>query len=265
MPVERRGAKRMGLALCQASRRGSTAAASISATGRSADSQPRMRRRRNSGRKPVACTTRMTTAEATVAAPCSPTASTRSTRCRASTTTSCSTRCSSAGDRMRTVHTRHEQGAAYMALGAALATGRPQAYAVVPGPGPAQYRRGAAHRLWHERAGAGADRPDPAGRHRPRPRPSARDPRPGRHHLRGWSTSPRASARRTRRRAWSPRPCGPCAPAGPGRPRSNARSMSGAAAGRWRRSAAARRCRSRRSTTTPCSPPPSSSAPPSVR
>jgi acetolactate synthase I/II/III large subunit len=40
-----------------------------------------------------------------------------------------------AGDRIRTVHTRHEQGAAYMALGAALATGRPQAYSVVPGPG----------------------------------------------------------------------------------------------------------------------------------
>jgi acetolactate synthase-1/2/3 large subunit len=38
-------------------------------------------------------------------------------------------------DRVRTVHTRHEQGAAYMALGAALATGRPHAYAVVPGPG----------------------------------------------------------------------------------------------------------------------------------
>ena len=36
---------------------------------------------------------------------------------------------------MRTIHTRHEQGAAYMALGAALAIGRPQAYAVVPGPG----------------------------------------------------------------------------------------------------------------------------------
>ena len=31
--------------------------------------------------------------------------------------------------------TRHEQGAAYMALGAALATGKPQACAVVPGPG----------------------------------------------------------------------------------------------------------------------------------
>src|SRR5262249_13703990 len=36
---------------------------------------------------------------------------------------------------MRTVHARHEQGAAYMALGAALATGRPQVYSVVPGPG----------------------------------------------------------------------------------------------------------------------------------
>jgi len=40
-----------------------------------------------------------------------------------------------AGDRLRVIHARHEQGAAYMALGAALATGRPQAYAVVPGPG----------------------------------------------------------------------------------------------------------------------------------
>jgi acetolactate synthase I/II/III large subunit len=40
-----------------------------------------------------------------------------------------------AGDRLSVVHTRHEQGAAYMALGAALATGKPQAYAVVPGPG----------------------------------------------------------------------------------------------------------------------------------
>ena len=40
-----------------------------------------------------------------------------------------------AGDTLRLVHTRHEQGAAYMALGAALATGKPQAYVVVPGPG----------------------------------------------------------------------------------------------------------------------------------
>jgi acetolactate synthase-1/2/3 large subunit len=40
-----------------------------------------------------------------------------------------------AQDRIRVVHTRHEQGAGYMALGAALATGRPQACAMVPGPG----------------------------------------------------------------------------------------------------------------------------------
>jgi acetolactate synthase-1/2/3 large subunit len=40
-----------------------------------------------------------------------------------------------AAERIRTVHTRHEQGAGYMALGAALATGKPQAYTVVPGPG----------------------------------------------------------------------------------------------------------------------------------
>src|SRR5436190_11342155 len=40
-----------------------------------------------------------------------------------------------AADGIRTVHTRHEQGAGYMALGAALATGNPQAYTVVPGPG----------------------------------------------------------------------------------------------------------------------------------
>jgi acetolactate synthase-1/2/3 large subunit len=40
-----------------------------------------------------------------------------------------------AGDRLRVIHSRHEQTAAYMALGAALVTGRPQAFAVVPGPG----------------------------------------------------------------------------------------------------------------------------------
>ncbi len=37
--------------------------------------------------------------------------------------------------RLRALHPRHEQTSAYMALGAALATGRPQAYAAVPGPG----------------------------------------------------------------------------------------------------------------------------------
>src|SRR3954465_6122312 len=38
-------------------------------------------------------------------------------------------------DRIRVVHARHEQAPAHMALGAALATGKPQACAVVPGPG----------------------------------------------------------------------------------------------------------------------------------
>ena len=40
-----------------------------------------------------------------------------------------------AGDRLRVIHPRHEQTAAYMALGAALVSGKPQAFAVVPGPG----------------------------------------------------------------------------------------------------------------------------------
>src|SRR5258708_5306365 len=40
-----------------------------------------------------------------------------------------------AGDALSVVHAGHDQGAAYMALGAALATGKPAVYSVVPGPG----------------------------------------------------------------------------------------------------------------------------------
>ncbi|HKS88598.1 MAG TPA: thiamine pyrophosphate-binding protein, partial [Stellaceae bacterium] len=40
-----------------------------------------------------------------------------------------------AGDKLRVIHPRHEQAAAYMAFGYARAAGRPGAYAVVPGPG----------------------------------------------------------------------------------------------------------------------------------
>jgi acetolactate synthase-1/2/3 large subunit len=40
-----------------------------------------------------------------------------------------------ASDRIRVIHPRHEQTAAYMALGAALVSGKSQAFAVVPGPG----------------------------------------------------------------------------------------------------------------------------------
>jgi acetolactate synthase-1/2/3 large subunit len=40
-----------------------------------------------------------------------------------------------AGEALRVVHTRHEQGAAYMAFGYARASGKVGTYAVVPGPG----------------------------------------------------------------------------------------------------------------------------------
>jgi acetolactate synthase-1/2/3 large subunit len=40
-----------------------------------------------------------------------------------------------ASNRLRLINARHEQTTAYMALGYACATGRPSAYAVVPGPG----------------------------------------------------------------------------------------------------------------------------------
>jgi acetolactate synthase-1/2/3 large subunit len=40
-----------------------------------------------------------------------------------------------AGEALRIIHTRHEQGAAYMAYGYARASGKIGAYAVVPGPG----------------------------------------------------------------------------------------------------------------------------------
>src|SRR5713226_226314 len=40
-----------------------------------------------------------------------------------------------AGERVRVIHPRHEQAAAYMAFGYARASGKVGAYAVVPGPG----------------------------------------------------------------------------------------------------------------------------------
>ena len=38
-------------------------------------------------------------------------------------------------DHIRVIHTRHEQGAAYMAMGYSQSTGKPGVYCVVPGPG----------------------------------------------------------------------------------------------------------------------------------
>jgi len=40
-----------------------------------------------------------------------------------------------AREQINVIHTRHEQGAGYMALGAAMSTGKPNVYAVVPGVG----------------------------------------------------------------------------------------------------------------------------------
>src|SRR5690348_4924683 len=40
-----------------------------------------------------------------------------------------------AGEAIRVIHPRHEQAAAYMAFGYARASGKPGAFAVVPGPG----------------------------------------------------------------------------------------------------------------------------------
>ena len=49
---------------------------------------------------------------------------------------------------IRPVVTRHEQGAAYMALGAAQATGRPAALCVVPGPGMLNTTAGLTSAYW---------------------------------------------------------------------------------------------------------------------
>ena len=134
-----------------------------------------------------------------------------------------------AGDALRVVHTRHEQGAAYMALGAALATGKPQAYVVVPGPG--LLNSGAAlltaygmnapvlamiGQIPHGAIGRGLGQlheiRDQAGISR------------------GWSIIPRTSTRRPKRRKKSPRRSPRCGKVGAARPRSNAPSTSGASA-----------------------------------
>lgn len=52
-------------------------------------------------------------------------------------------------DEIRPIHTRHEQAVAYMALGAAQATGKPSAFCVVPGPGFLNAATALALRSWH--------------------------------------------------------------------------------------------------------------------
>ncbi len=168
-----------------------------------------------------------------------------------------------AGDALRVVHTRHEQGAAYMALGAALATGKPQAYAVVPGPG--LLNSGAAlltaygmnapvlaliGQIPSAAIGRGFGQlheiRDQAGIIARLVDHSARIDAPGR----GF-------------RPKSPRRSPPCGKAGRDRPRSNAPSMCGASAVRLRSRRPRRRAR-RASTRTPCARRQSSWAKPSA-
>ncbi len=74
------------------------------------------------------------------------------------------------GDALTVVHTRHEQGAAYMALGAALATGKPAAYSVVPGPGFLNSTAALATAYSTGARVLALGRPDPELRHRQGPR-----------------------------------------------------------------------------------------------
>ena len=88
-----------------------------------------------------------------------------------------------AKDRIRTVHTRHEQGAG---LHGARRRARDRQAAGLcrgAGSGAAQLRDRATHRARHQRTGAGTGRADRPRRHRPWLRPSARDPRSGRPHF----------------------------------------------------------------------------------
>ncbi len=167
-------------------------------------------------------------------------------------------------DRLRTIHTRHEQGAAYMALGAALATGKPQAYAVVPGPGLLNSAAALLTAYSMNAPVLALVGQIPDARHRPGARPSARDPRPGRHHRaagRSRGADPQARTGVAPGRAGAARDAH--RPARPGRARMRDRRL-GQIRRRWRCKRRCR-CRSRRSTRTRSAGRRSGSARPSDR
>ena len=85
-------------------------------------------------------------------------------------------------NRIRPIHTRHEQGAAYLALGAAMATGKPSAYCVVPGPGFLNTTAALSQAYGNNAASTGDQRPGAARLRQSRHRLLARHPRPARHH-----------------------------------------------------------------------------------
>ena len=87
-----------------------------------------------------------------------------------------------AGERLRVIVTRHEQGAGYMAYGYAAASGRPGAYCVVPGPGFLNTTAALATAYAASAPVLLPVRPDPVAPHRPRRRPAARAARSARHH-----------------------------------------------------------------------------------
>ncbi len=134
-----------------------------------------------------------------------------------------------AQNRVRTIHTRHEQGSAYMALGAALATGKPQAFAVVPGPGLLNasaalltaYSMNAPVLALTGEFPSATSAATSATCTSCATRPAS---------SRGWSTMRRISVRPPMRRASSPRRCARWRAAGAARPPSPARSTPGARA-----------------------------------
>ena len=123
-------------------------------------------------------------------------------------------------DRLRTIHTRHEQGAAYMALGAALATGKPQAYAVVPGPGLLNSAAALLTAYSMNAPVLGLIGQIPNADIGQAPRPPPRDSRPVRHHQpagRSFGADPETGTGITRHRAGDARDEN--RPAGTGRAR----------------------------------------------
>ena len=148
-------------------------------------------------------------------------------------------------NRLRPIHTRHEQGAAYLALGAAMATGKPAAYCVVPGPGFLN-TTAALSQAYGNNAPVLADlRPGAARLCQSRHRLSARHSRSARHHAAAdqmVGSHPRAARGRGPHRRGLPADAGRAAAAGGAR--MPARRV-GQGDERWRCRACPRRCRRR--------------------
>ena len=149
-----------------------------------------------------------------------------------------------AGDSLRVIHTRHEQGAAYMAFGYARASGKVGAYAVVPGPGLLNTTAALATAYATNAPvlciSGQILRPD-----RPGLWPAARDPRPARHPAgidqMGGADRPPDRDRQTA----STRRSDNCATAGRVRSASRCRPMSWRSRPRWRCPAGAARAPTR--------------------